>query len=341
MSPPEVDELDSYLPVDAVIRQGKPQIEWLRMSDVAFDEPFFQQTVERVRQTDPGRESLFTDPGALLQVAEAASPAKPAGLIFHTSRCGSTVVANGCRVLDSTRVIAEAPVIDKLVSRLFTDAEPGSSKELVYLTLLRAAVQALGRHPSNVVRRRYFVKFASTSILHIKSLRRVWPDVPFLIMFRDPVEITVSNLRSRPQWMSADSNPAAAAAIVGVEVDQLAAISAEEFCARALGRYYAAAESVAGDRSMLLVDYSQLSLQTLKRILEFFGVTPAAHEVAAIDRSLVSHSKDPVRSFHPDSDEKKAAASIHVMEAVEKWALPDYERLRRTTTGVPHATGLR
>ena len=339
MNAPVADQLDPFFPIDAVIRDGKPQIEWLRMPDVGFDEPFFYQTVERVRQTDPGLESLFTDPGALLQVA-AASPPNPAGLIFHTSRCGSTVVANACRALDSTRVIAEAPVVDKLVSRLFTDADPGSSKELVYLSLIRAAVQSFARHPHNALRR-YFVKFASTSILHIESLRKAWPDVPFLILLRDPVEITVSNLRNRPQWMSAESNPGAAAAIVGVDVDQLAAISAEEFCARALGRYYAAAQSVARDRSTLLIDYSQLSLQTLKQILDFFGVTPSVHETVAIEKSLISHSKDPARSFRPDSADKKAAASIHVVEAVEKWALLDYECLRRSFTAVPQAIGLK
>ncbi len=327
MSAPEVDELDSYLPVDAVIRDGKPQIEWFRMTGVEFSEPFFHQTVERARQNNP-HDLVFTDLSTLLQVAKAGPAVQPVGLIFHTSRCGSTLVANACRALDSTRVIAEAPVIDKLVSRLFTDAETGSSKELVYLSLVRAAVQSFARHQSNA-NCRYFVKFACTSILQIKSLRRTWPNVRFLILFRDPIEVTVSNLRNRPQWMNADSNPAAAAAILGVDVDKLSGITAEEFCARALGRYYAAAESVADDRTTQLFDYKQLSLQTLTQILGFFGVTPSAQEMTAIERSLLSHAKDPARFFHPDSADKKAAASREVIEAVERWALPAYERLVR------------
>jgi hypothetical protein len=329
MSAPEVDELRSYFPIDAVIRDGKPQIEWLRMVDVAFSEPFFHQTVARARH---GNQSLFTDLDTLLQVAKVAPAFQPSGFIFHTSRCGSTVVANACRALDSTRVIAEAPVVDKLLSRLFTDAEPGSSKELVYLSLVRAAVQIFAGDQS-VGESRYFVKFACASILQIKSLRRTWPSVPFLILFRDPTEVTVSNLRNRPQWMSADSNPVAAAAIVGVDVDQLSGITDEEFCARALGRYYAAAESVADERTTRLFDYKQLSLQTLTQILGFFGVTPSAQELSKIDRSLLSHAKDPSRSFRPDSADKKAAASRQVIEAVERWALPAYERLVRYTQG--------
>ena len=325
----EVNELSSYFPIDAVIPDGKPQIEWLSMPDVEFSEPFFHQTVERVRQ-DNAHDSVFTDLDTLLLVAKVRPAVQPAGMIFHTSRCGSTLVANACRALDATRVIAEAPVIDKLVSRLFTDAESGSTKELLYLSLVRAAVQSFARHGSNAVDR-YFVKFAPTSILHIKSLRRAWPDVPFLILFRDPIEVTVSNLRTRPEWMIPDSNPGAAAAIVGADVDQLQSITDEEFCARALGRYYAAAESVADERTTQLFDYKQLSLETLTQIIGFFGVPPSAQELAKIEQSLLSHAKDPTRSFRPDSADKKAAASRQVIQAVERWALPAYERLARHT----------
>ena len=332
MSAPEINELRSYFPVDAVIRDGKPQIEWLRLPDVAFTEPFFHETIERARQNNPALESLFTDLDALLQIAKFGPAPKPSGFIFHTSRCGSTLVANACRALESTRVITEAPVIDKLVSRLFTDAAPGSSKELVYLSLIRAAIESFARVWSDAAQR-YIVKFACSSTLQIKSLRRTWPDVPFLILFRDPVEVTVSNLRSRPEWMNADSNPGAAAAIVGVAIDELDRMSDEEFCARALGRFYSAAESVAGDRLTRLVDYNRLSLQSITEILGFFGVTASASEVAAIERSLLSHSKDPTRSFHPDTTAKKAAASSDVIEAVERWALPAYESLCRLSHG--------
>ena len=323
MSAAEVVELRSYFPVDAVIRDGKPQIEWLKIPDATFREPFFHQTVERAREKNP---SLFTDLEVLLKVATTIPALSPSGFIFHTSRCGSTLVANACRALDSTRVIAEAPVVDKLISRLFTDAEPGSTKDAIYRSLVRAAVQLLAQDQV-VEGRRSFVKFACTSILQISSLRRIWPDVPCVILFRDPIEVTVSNLRNRPEWMSADSNPSVSAAIVGVQVNQLDRMTDEEFCARALGRYYAAAENFAGDRRTMLIDYTQLSVETLMKILRGFGVVPSVDETTAIERSLLSHSKDPGRAFRPDSADKKAAASSNVIEAVERWSMPSYRRL--------------
>ena len=327
MSAGKADELRSYFPVDALIRDGKPQIEWLRIADTRFREPFFHQTVERSRERNP---SVFSDPEVLLQVATSVPALSPSGFIFHTSRCGSTLVANACKALDSTRVIAEAPVIDKLISRLFTDAEMGSTKEAVYLSLIRAATQSLARDLA--AGSRYFVKFACTSMLQVTALRRSWPNVPFLILFRDPIEVTVSNLRNRPEWMSVEANPAAAASIAGVNVNQLSVMTGEEFCARALGRYYAAAENFAGDRRTILVNYHDLSVETLMRILGSFGVVPSAHETTAIERSLLSHSKDPTRFFRPDSADKKAEASAEVIEAVGKWALAAYESLIRHST---------
>lgn len=323
MSAPEVDELRSFFPVDATIRDGKPQIEWLKMPEATFREAFFHQTVERARE---GNRSLFTDLELLLQTAKVDPSRAPSGFIFHSSRCGSTLVANACKALDSSRVIAEAPVIDKLISRLLTDAEPGTNKELIYLSLVRAAVQLLARDTSGAVGR-YFVKFACTSLLHVKALRRTWPNVPFLILFRNPIEVTVSNLRDRPEWMSVDSNPAAAAAIVGVDVKQLVGMTNEEFCARALGRFYAAAERISSDHLTRLVDYSQLSLETITSILQFFGARPSTAEIAAIERSLLSHSKDPARAFRPDSADKQSAAASTVIEAVEMWSMPSYERV--------------
>ena len=149
MSAAKFEELKSCLPIDALIQNGKPQIEWLDLTGIDFREPFFNQTVERARTLRPEVKSVFSDLDALLQINNVTAGHQPTGFIFHTSRCGSTLVANACRALDASRVIAEPPVVDKLVSRLFTDAEPDSAKELLYLTLIRAAIQSFAPALSN------------------------------------------------------------------------------------------------------------------------------------------------------------------------------------------------
>lgn len=326
MSAPKIEELRSYLPIDAVIRHGKPQIEWLNLTGVEFTEPFFHDTVARARQEKPHVRSVFTDLDVMLQLQQTTSSRQPTGLIFHTSRCGSTMVANACRALNRSRVIAEPKVVDKLISRLFTDAPSGSSKELFYLTLIRAAIALLGPNETET-QSTYVVKFACPSLLQIKLLRRIWPNVPFLILYRDPLEVAVSNLRNLPEWMNVHSNPDAAAAIAGVASEDLEGLSSEEFCARALGRYYLAAARAAEETPTMLVQYQQLSFETVHRILEFFGVRPTQTELVTIENSMRSYSKDPSRVFRPDSAEKKASASTRTIEMVEKWAMPHYVRL--------------
>jgi hypothetical protein len=57
-------------------------------------------------------------------------------------------------------VVSEAPVIDNLVSRFFTDAEPNSAKELLYMVLIKAAISAFGqRRLGN--EKHFFVKFVA------------------------------------------------------------------------------------------------------------------------------------------------------------------------------------
>ena len=330
MSAPKFDELKSCLPIDALIQNGLPQIEWLDVTGIEFREPFFHETVERARTIRPEVKSVFSDLDALLQINNSTTVHPPTGFIFHTSRCGSTLVANAFRALDASRVIAEPPVVDKLVSRLFTDAEPDSAKELLYLTLIRSAIQSFAPALSDP-EHQFFLKFASASILQIKLIRRIWPTVPFLVLYRHPLEVTVSNLRKRPLWMRVDINPGASAAIAGVEEEQLKGMSDEEFCARALGRYYSAAANVAEEPFTFLVDYDQLSLQTINRILECFGVKASPAELEAIKQSMQLDAKDSSRLFQPDGLDKKTAASTHAIEMVEQWAMAGYKRLGAMT----------
>jgi hypothetical protein len=320
------ESLKLWCPVDAVISQNQPAIEWMDLRGVDFREPFFDETLARVHSAEK-RQQVATRIDMLLQFEKVCDGLLPSGFIFHSSRCGSTLVANACRSLKDSIVIAEAPVIDKLITRFFTDAPPGSAKELLYMVLLRASVSALGQRWKGD-ECRYFVKLACTSTLQIGRLRSIWPDVPFVFLYRNPVEVIVSNLRSFPDWMRAEVNPAVAAAIVGVEEDRVASLDAEEYCARSLGRFFAAVDANF-DASVKLINYEQLSFDSLIAILNFFGVEPTSDEADAISKVSRLYSKDLTRTaaFEDDSAQKLSAASEDLWLAAERWAQSPYERL--------------
>src|SRR5688572_11772230 len=146
-----------WMPVDAVVVDGRPGLLWRRMANVSFTEPFFQQTVDRVRSENPGQTERFTEFDALLQLDQTLPRVEPTGFIFHSSRCGSTLLANACRSLTNSIVLSEPNPVDKLVARFITDAVD-HVKESLYSVLLRAVVNALGQR--EVGEQRLFIKFA-------------------------------------------------------------------------------------------------------------------------------------------------------------------------------------
>lgn len=323
----EIEQLKSWLPVDAIVWQGHPAIEWLNMSGVILSEPFFDQTVARVRKDTAASPPLITDLDELIRLEKVSDSLQPSGFIFHSSRCGSTLVANACRELRHSLVVAEASVLDKLISRFFTDTDEAGTKELIYSVFLRGAVSALGQRRFGT-ERHYFIKFAPTSILQFARIRRIWPGVPALILYRDPVEVMVSNLKNIPAWMTIESNPKASAAVLGVNQSDLASLSPEELCARALGRFYSAAAAEM-DQNTLLCNHNELSPNKLVSLIRFLGVSLSADEAEAIIQQAGLYSKDRLRrtAFSDDADSKRANASIYVKEVAEKWAMPAYRQL--------------
>ena len=324
-----VDELSGWFPVDAITRDGHPYLKWMEVSHVALTEPLFHQSVERLSRQKPAPRELLTDLDALLQLEKVTDSLRPTGFIFHVSRCGSTLVTNACRALSGSLVLTEAQPVDKLAAQnLLTNRESNWGRMLLNRLFLRGAVSALGQRWTGN-EKYYFIKFAFAGFLQYENIKSIWQDVPCVFIYRDPVEVMVSNLRNRPQWMRLEDNPEESiAACIGVTVDELRAIGAEEYCARSLGRLYAKAAELA-DSGLMLVRYEELSLRKLLEIIEFFGVTPTPSEIEAIQRISQLYSKDavPARIFTRDSNEKKALALPLVREMATRWASESYQRL--------------
>ena len=313
------------MPVDAVVVDGRPGLTWMDMSDVELKEPFFQQTVDRVRDEEPWRDAgLFTQFDALLQLDQVLPRVQPSGFIFHSSRCGSTLVANVCRALDDAIVVSEANPIDKLVARFITDGgDP--VKESLYSVLLRAVVNALA-YSNNENESRVFVKFSCCGVSQLERIRRIWPNVPWIFLYRDPVETIVSNMTTVPAWLL-DEDHRILAHITGTTPAAVAEMSLEERCARSIGSFYSTAHGVANDHGMLL-NYNQISVTN---ILDFFNVSPSAEELERITSGSRVYSKEVsgAREFVPDAEAKQNSASNRIRQLAEEFAIGPYQLLER------------
>ncbi len=326
------DNFHGWLPVDAVVVNERPGLLWMNMNGVELAEPFFQQTVERARFEHPAREERFTEFDTLIQLEKTFASVPPAGFVFHSSRCGSTLVANACRAIEGSVVLSEPPAVDKLVARFITDVAEQKTKELLYSIFLRATVAALGQRRTGR-EQHLFIKFACCSVSQIERIRRIWPDVPWVFLYRDPVETIVSNMQNLPAWLQ-DDDHRVLAAIVETSPAEVAAMTREELCARSIATFYTAAHRVANDRTLLL-NYKQLSPAEVSNVLKFFNLSPTAAEMETIARQAHVYSKaTAARTFVADTEAKQQLATDLIREMAASWANKPYQLLEQKRLGI-------
>lgn len=293
---------------------GTFAVEWAWFGREPLAQPFFGQDAQRQSALPMNR--LIPVRTALDDLAQPAGALhEPDGFIFHQSRCGSTLVARALATLAGTSVISEAPPLDAIVELGVYRPELTVER---HAQLLRAMVAALTRPRRDETRT--FIKLDSWHTLALPLFRRAFPATPWIFLYRDPVEILVSQLRLRGLQTVPGAIPTM---LYGIPPD----LPQEEYCAMALARIAEAARSDhAGDHGAL-VNYAQLPEALFETILPHFGVAPDTDARAAIAGVLRVNAKQPEQPFAADSGEKRSAAGAAVAAAAAAHMQPVYEAL--------------
>jgi hypothetical protein len=314
-----------WLPVGAAALPGEGiVVDWAHFGEAPLDDPFFSQSATCARARPFNR--LFawrTGLGDFIDSAQIGDGPLPSGFVFHLSRCGSTLVSRMLGALPGATSVSEPVPLDLIVQC----ALAGGWSEAERLAAVRAMVGAYGRR----ARRSggpFFLKLDAWHTLALTLLRAAFPGVPWLFLYRDPVEVLVSHaaqagVHTVPQLM----NPA----FFGIEdAMRLAPI---DYAARALGRIAEAAADHYDLGGGLLINYSQLPEAVAAAILPHFGIYPCAAEGAALAAAAGQDAKTPHQAFLPDGERKRAAAGAAVKEAAERHLRPVYDRLEALRTG--------
>ena len=91
-----------------------PAVYWADLSAERFAEPFFDQTVNRWVAGLDARPLVRTGLEALAAL-DGEPSLEPAGMIFHLSRCGSTLVSRLLGTLPGVVVLAEPAPLNTLL----------------------------------------------------------------------------------------------------------------------------------------------------------------------------------------------------------------------------------
>jgi hypothetical protein len=293
-------------------------VDWCRMGQQRFDDPFFAQTIDRALQRPFNqvfrRRTRLDDLGAALGGANAL---RPAGLIFHLSRCGSTLVAQTLAVLPGSAVLSEAEPVDDVLG---ADRRDSAVTDEWRVERLRWIVTALGRSVSGEPGR-FVLKLDSWHALDLALIRRAFPGVPSIVLYRDPVEVLVSHER-KPGWMM---QLGLAGRLLGEAADEAMTLPRTEYRARILERFLRAMLSD-DDPASRLVNYMELPSAAVESIPRWFGIDAGNDGRRMMAEAARRDAKHPHQQHIPDSEEKQRGAGAGIRAAAAR-LLPVYEAL--------------
>jgi len=303
-------------------------IQWIHIGKRQLTEPFLHQTIEQIKKRQPDTRIRTTSFQALEAVSETIPPS---GFIFHISRCGSTLLSNAIKAISGTIVISEPQPISEALLLLSNSSMQGNSS-LVQRehNLIRSLVGVYGR-PRLDDDKALVIKFSSWNILHIATIRKLWPQVPCVIVVRQPIEVAVSCLEQLSGWMRWKKQPDTIKLLFGWDKDNLSNLSDSEFCSKVITEFLKCASSVMTTNCQL-IDYKDLTRDRIVEIIRSFAIEIMPEDTRRIEESLTVYSKDPNREylFTNDSDIKQNKATDTLRSDIRQWAQPVFDAITQS-----------
>jgi len=315
-----VKQLAGWMPIRSYWQNGQSILDWCYVGEQRFTHPFLEHTIDIILKrpfnvTFRHQTSLET----LAEFSETCPGMKPTAFIFHVSRCGSTLLTQMFGSLRRNLTASEPSVLHMGLRcgqyyKAFSDDQR--------IAILQWLISAIGQKRFGE-ENGYFVKFSSWAALDLPLIRRAFPDVPSVFVYRDPVSVIVSNLKEKAgKAIPGGVDPA----IIGLDVQTVMTMRLEEYLAIVIGRFCEAALAHLDDQCML-INHSQLPDVVWKDLLPFFGLDYSAEEIETMKSVSRFNAKRPETLFVDDSEAKRLAASDIAREMADKWSTPAYEKL--------------
>ena len=303
----------NQLPARAVLHADGLYLALRNIDPGQLRDAFMQETIARL----PAAETFVHI--ARDDLGKAAPGTAPAGLIFHVARCGSTLISQLLKTHSNLVVYAEPLPFNEIL------LPPHRWPRHELVAALRSLGDAFGRHAGGP----YVLKFSSWNTLFCDLLAEAFPDSPWVLGLRDPVEVGVSLLQQPAGWMRG-SDDASRQLVRYVDPDT-AARSPEEFVARLYGEFCSAACRLDAGRGRL-VRYEALPAAVWDTVAPHFSLTIDDVLRERMTQAARINAKAPIgtsAAYKSDVASKQASASTALRDAIDALARPSLERLLR------------
>jgi hypothetical protein len=310
-----------WIPIRLHWKQTGLTVDWGYVGGLRFTDPFFEQTIACCLR-HPAH-LLFrheTPMAALAELNEISLGLPPAGFIFHSSRCGSTLISQMLAALPENVVLSEASPIDGILRSYLRDPAITDEQRVLWL---RGMLNALGQR-RNAEEKSLFVKFDSWHALFLPLIQRAFPSVPWIFVYREPVEVLMSHSRQMGgQMIPGVLEPA----LFGWDAQAVSRMCLGEYGARVLARIGEAALEQARAGRGRLVNYRQLPGVVWPSLMRYWGADCPEQAPEAVARVCGFHAKNPKLPFADDTEAKNRAAPEEMRQLARQWLDGVYQQL--------------
>jgi hypothetical protein len=296
-------------------------VDWGHLGARRFIEPFFSQTIDQcVRLPADQLFRHLTPLDDLGEIMRTQPGLPPTGFIFHMSRCGSTLISQMLAAAPENIVVSEAAPIDNILRAHFRDPNVTEERRVQWLQWL-VGVLAWRRHPAE---KNFFTKFDCWHALFLPLIQRAFPGVPWIFVYREPLEVMVSQMGHRGAHMIPG---ALECGIFGWDSATTGQMAPNEYGARVLAKICEATLTETRNGNGKLVNYRQLPETVWPVLMDHWGVKFSPEETRRMMDAARLDAKNPSLTFEPDSQAKNAAASTELRALTRQWLEPVYQEL--------------
>ncbi|WP_207511097.1 hypothetical protein [Longitalea luteola] len=275
--------LANWVPYKLSGDEAQPHCEWLYTGDAAFTDPFFDDTIVKCKQLNYRRYKSVSSIDLLPEWSKQIASLPPSAFIFHVSRCGSTLATQLLSLDPASIVLSEVPFFDHLLR----------SKQHLSPQLLKAAIAFYATVKNN--RERLFIKTDSWHIFFYKQIRELYPQTPFIMLYRRPDEV----IRSQQKQRGMHAVPGLIEpALLGFEKNEVQQLSLDEYIGKLLEKYLQAFIDILGkDKLAFPVNYNEGPMAMVQKIAAVSNTVIGSAVMEKIKDRAVYHAKYPERVF--------------------------------------------
>lgn len=283
----------NWIPYKLVEKDNEIYFEWIYLADIKYAEPFFDETIAKCRSHAYNSKpfKVITTVENLLDWSATLFSVELKSLVFHVSRCGSTMLSQSLATSSENIMISEAPIIDEILrSDKFDRAKKAS--------LLKAVITLLGqrRFPEQ---KNLIIKLDAWHIFSADFLRSIFPETPFALLYRNPIEVLKSHQKLTGMHMVPNLLPFE---VFGISSEEMNKISFHQYGALVLEKYFQGfLDFSETDQNVTKLNYNEGMKIVVEKFISFINVDYAGNELNKMYDRLEKHSKNESTVFKGDS----------------------------------------